>query len=486
MKHRGIASLFLAGAVVLAGCADDASSPIAPDALAPSLSKQNGSQTGRFVIIGANGALPADLAARVTAAGGRLAKVFPEIGVAVASATNPAFESAAAGIAGIESVNEDVVLQWTDPNIRVVDFTGDVTGAAFTPDVASIGDDERFFPIQWAHTAVQTPQAWNAGHTGEGVRVAILDGGLYADHLDLSANVDRAASASFVPGTTFNQDLGTFWHGTHVAGIVAAGNNGIGAIGIAPNATLIGVKVLHGGSGAFEWVINGIMHAGRPLAEGGAGADIINMSLGATLNERSKETRAAARELRKAVDRATSYAYQQGVVVIASAGNGATNFDEARELLKIPAQNQHVISVAATGPLAWAYGETNFSRPSSYTDHGKSLVDLAAPGGDFAYPGNESCMVAGVLSFCWVFDMYLSTSRGALLNLNGGYSWAAGTSMAAPVTSGIAALIIGANGGRMHPAQVEAILRQGATDLGKPGNDEWYGHGWVNAYNSVR
>ena len=58
--------------------------------------------------------------------------------------------------------------------------------------------------------------------------------------------------------------------------------------------------------------------------------------------------------------------------------------------------------------------------------------------------------------------------------------------MASPVAAGIAALVIEAGGGRMAPAQVEAALKRGALDLGKPGNDEFYGHGWVNAFRSVQ
>ena len=66
------------------------------------------------------------------------------------------------------------------------------------------------------------------------------------------------ASASSVPGFAYNQDAGTFWHGTHVAGIIAARDNSIGTIGVAPNATVIGVKVLHDGGGSFGAVVAGL------------------------------------------------------------------------------------------------------------------------------------------------------------------------------------------------------------------------------------
>jgi subtilisin family serine protease len=283
-----------------------------------------------------------------------------------------------------------------------------------------------------------------------------------------------------------------------VAGIVAAADNGPGGfagggtIGIAPSATLIGVKVLDGGSGHFSWIIAGIMYAAQPLAEGGAGAHVINMSLGALIDmtpkdatkEEIKQLKADVRELDKAISRAADYAWERGVTVIGAAGNDATHL--GKQFVHFPSMSQKVISVAATGPMGWALGANNFSRQASYTNFGKKGVDLAAPGGDAALPGEDACRVAsptipgfGVTTACWVFDMYLSTSRAGL-------SWAAGTSMASPVAAGVAALIIGKYNGLITPAGVKAKLEQGAIDLGKPGNDNVYGKGWVNAWNSVR
>jgi len=249
-------------------------------------------------------------------------------------------------------------------------------------------------------------------------------------------------------------------------------------IGIAPNATLIGVKALHNGTGSFTAIINSIMYSAMPLAEGGAGAHVINMSLGALILE-TKADKKEIKELAKAVDRATRYAWQQGVTVIAASGNDAINLDAQKDLLLVPGQSQHVIGISATAPLGWAKGATNFSRLASYSNFGKSVVDLSAPGGDYAYPLNDVCTVSGITNLCYAFDMYLSTTRT-------GWGWAAGTSMASPVTAGIAALVIEKAGGNITPAEVAAELRRGATDLGKPGNDEVYGHGWVNAFGSIR
>ena len=103
--------------------------------------------------------------------------------------------------------------------------------------------------------------------------------------------MDSAASRSFVePDPTqtaaqnacraaYNCDTGTFWHGTHVAGIIAAVDNATGVVGIAPEATIVGVKALHAGSGSFGAIIQALLYASTD-----GRADIINMSLGAEFN----------------------------------------------------------------------------------------------------------------------------------------------------------------------------------------------------------
>ena len=327
-------------------------------------------------------------------------------------------------------------------------------------------------------------------------RVAILDGGIRDTHIDIAPNLDVAHSRSFVTGQPFNFDqardtLGvcrltdTFWHGTHVAGIVGAPAQNAGIVGIAPNATLIGVKVLHCGSGSFGSVIAGIVYAATPIAEGGAGADVINMSLGAQF---ARQGRGAA-QLAVALGKATTYAYQRGVTVVAALGNEATDLDHTANVVFLPAMSPHVIAVSATGPVGFALGATNYDRPASYTNFGQSAVDFAAGGGDAALPGNASCSVprnpsGSITTACWVFDLVIAPCRGGPASTSS-YCFAAGTSMAAPAVSGVAALIIGKYG-RVGPAEVERRLRQSADDLGKPGNDDFYGSGRVNAFRATQ
>ena len=436
-----------------------------------------------YLLLAQGNSLPADLAAIVSQAGGTLTRALPEIGLAVASSTNPSFKANAAAIPGMRSVVPNVRLQWINPE-NVEGETIEVGNPPFS------GDDDTRFDLQWGHDAVDAPEAWNAGYRGAGARVAVLDTGFDTDHVDLVPNINFALSYNFVEGETLTYALpDPFSHGTHTAGTVAAADNGFGTIGVAPEAELVLVKVLgDAGSGTWEDVIAGIVYAAD------VDADVISMSLGAVLakhgyfDEDTGEwvTAREVAEQKTAMGRATTYAYQQGATVIASAGNEAIDGDHTADVFHLPSDAPHVISISATAPIGWAVDPSNafLDYPASYTNYGQSVIEFAAPGGDVAYPGNENCTIAGLTRPCWVFDLVFST--GSNLNPNvASYYWGAGTSMAVPHAAGVAAIIIGMNGGEMHPAQVEAAMAAAADDLGKPGNDDFYGAGRVNAGNAV-
>ena len=472
--------------LALAACADRTTAPIEAG---PDFATSGAAGTS-YIILGSGNVLPGDLAAAVVAAGGTLTGSLPQIGVAFATSGSGGFAAKAGKIKGVQGVAEDVEYQWIDPNMRVVEMdAGD----------AGVGDEESFRLIQWAPDAVSAPAAWETGARGAGARVAILDGGIRDTHQDIAANLDATRSKSFVPGQPFNFDQArnssnecvlndTFWHGTHVAGIVAAPINNLGTVGIAPEATIIGVKVLHCGSGFFSWIIDGMMYAATPIAQGGAGADIINMSLGGAFFRQGP----GAAQLAAAVSRAATWAYQQGSLVLAAAGNNAWDLDHTANLLFIPAQSTNALAISALGPMGWAVPGTtaDLDRPASYTNYGQSAISLAGPGGDFALPGTDLCSRprldggADVVRQCWVFDMVMAPCRGSGASTTS-YCWAAGTSMATPAVAGVAALIVGKYG-KMHPAQLEARLRMSADDLGKPGNDDFYGRGRVNALRAVQ
>ena len=424
------------------------------------LSIASATQAADYVITAAQ--WDASRQAAVEAAGGTVRFAHAGAGVAVVSSERADFLDAIRTQPGISGAAPDRVVQWQQPTevaLSDAELDQQTAGNPFTNPL---------YALQWAPASVEAPAAWQLGYTGKGVRVAVLDGGLFDAHPDLAANVDVAASRSFVPGQAFNTDTGTFWHGTHVAGIVAARDNNTGVVGIAPEATIIGVKVLHAGSGAFSWVIEGLLYAAD---EGDA--DILNLSLGADFNRGDRD----AAELVSALNRAVNYASRHGALVISAAGNDGYDLDHSGNLITVPAMSGNGVAISATGPMGWALGNDNGRRPSSYTNYGQSMIHVAGPGGDFAYPGNENCNVAGIVRPCWVFDMVLSTSRA-------GYSWAAGTSMAAPAAAGVAALIK-----QRFPdtdgAQLKSKLAQSADDEGKTGHDAYYGRGFVNARRAV-
>jgi lantibiotic leader peptide-processing serine protease len=389
--------------------------------------------------------------------GGTITFSHKKTGIAFVESDDANFAKNALASRVFHQAFADESVQWQQPDSK---FDANVIDPAL----------EGYYGLQWHLPAIDADDAWAADCTGDGARVAVIDGGFYAAHPDLAPNFDVGTSASFVPGLDFDEDAGTFWHGTHVAGIVAAANNSGGVLGVAPEATIVGLKALHAGSGNFSWAIEAILYAADV-----ADVDIINMSFGGSF---PKNTPGGGPFL-AILNQVMNYAARNGILAITSAGNDGLNWDHSFNFVNVPTEAGNGIAVSATGPIGWAAnGNMDFDRPAAYTSHGHSLINVSAPGGDFAYPGNEECL-PGLP--CWVFDMVLSTCRGA--DPAGSYCWAAGTSMAAPVAAGVAALIKAKNPG-MSVGALKNALAQTAVDAGEPGHDIFHGRGWVNALNA--
>ena len=292
-------------------------------------------------------------------------------------------------------------------------------------EVLPWGVDRIDADIVWGSDGV--PQTAIGANTGAGVKIAVIDTGIDSDHPDLYANVK--GGINFVSAPAWKPAIPSKWdddngHGTHVAGTIAAMDNDIGVIGVAPDASLYGVKVLdRTGGGYLSDVVAGIDWAIT------SNMDIITMSLGASS---STETMKAA----------CDNAYAAGIVIVAAAGNdyGAS--------VSYPAAYDSVIAVSAT--------DSN-DNLASYSNVGPQ-VELAAPG-----------------------TSVYSTYKG------GAYATLSGTSMATPHVTGVAALVIASNVAEYldNPDAIRAQLTSTAEDLGPTGFDVSFGYGLVDAENAA-
>lgn len=458
-------------------------------------------QAGTYIVTANGHSFDNKLVQKVERAGGTVTVRLPQIGVAIVDAPSDDFAVRASHVPGVRSVAKDITLQFTNPENAL-----EGVETVFTNPPAS-GDDDFYFDAQWGMQAIDVAGAWNAGYRGAGAVVAVLDSGVACQHPDIAANLLMADAASFVPGEgvcvpTTPAFSFRFNHGTHVAGIIAAPDNGYGTIGVAPEAKIMPVKVLSAvsGSGSFGGIIQGIIHAADH------GADVINMSLGVSggLPVNGPGANDIA-NLVNATKRAVQYANKQNVTVVASAGNDARDLDKDSgveicdddgcfryNLRAFPAQLPGALAISSTAPSNWASAPTTtfLDNLAYYSNYGQSAIAFAGPGGSAAYPGDELCTVVGVNRPCWLWDLVFSPG-GYVIDAGGNITgfltfWAQGTSMAAPHVSGVAALIIGKNGGDMSPAAVEAALRRSSEDLGKPGKDDAYGQGRVNAARAVQ
>jgi subtilisin len=281
--------------------------------------------------------------------------------------------------------------------------------------------------LPWGVDRIEADLVWSK-YTADPVKVAVVDTGIDTSHPDLSANLKGGMSA-LINTKSYNDDNG---HGTHVAGTIAAINNTIGVVGVAPAADLYAVKVLdRRGSGYLSDIIKGLEWAVANDMQ------VVNMSLGTSSYSSTFE--AAVRQTVAA-----------GVVVVAAAGNSGPG----ENTVNYPAKFEGVIAVSATD---------SSNTLASFSSRGPE-VDLAAPG----------------------VSIY-STYKGQT------YSTLSGTSMASPHLAGVAALVLTTavggddrdEDGVWDPAEVELRLTRTAQDLGAKGNDFLYGSGLVRADSAV-
>lgn len=229
----------------------------------------------------------------------------------------------------------------------------ELEGNAATSSFEAFVPNDPYMDRQWALAHIQIGELWRTTTGGSEIVVAVLDTGIDRGHEDLDGKV--VAEANFTSSLVAGDVYG---HGTHVAGIIAAySDNGLGVVGIAPESWLLNVKVADdNGRCEASAVAQGIVWAVDN------GARVINVSI---------ELREPSPELEEAVN----YAWNQGAIIIAAAGN------EGSQLPVYPAYYEHCIAVAATEQ------NDTLALLSNYGD----WVDVAAPGFDIysTLPGND-------------------------------------------------------------------------------------------------
>jgi lantibiotic leader peptide-processing serine protease len=515
--------------------------------------------------------LPADAADRVQRAGGKVVSSLDEVGILVAS---PVLVDANMLIrnlrkdSAILDADYDLVLELVPPAQVSVEEENDLSPETHFPHplpTFSPALPPDFFytstPQQWSVKRVgaagggvpappgdPTTGAWDVTK-GDGAKIAILDTGVNTTHPDVGANLifNRALTfdipAAFgtpnceVPDTSnppFDLPFDQIGHGTWTSSLAAGQIGGGLMIGVAPQAKILNIKVLRNrpatpaelqqidvpdtpfnrcqfrtGSGLFSWVLQGILLANQQ------GADIISMSLGGAVPRNIPGGLGAA--IWSAFNRVTNFVTSRGSLILAAAGNAATDLNRIGPVVVLPAESPHVIAVVATTnpmlfpptPPARQACSAGADCLAFYSDFGSSLHGLAAPGGDLPSGG---CAFAGspCLPTGFVRGACSPGVPGTVNPVPAGYpetgpppagtSWgcfsfvgaaqhawyvqAIGTSAATPIAAGAAALVKSANP-TLNPAQIRTILEQSAQDIGKVGYDQLFNFGLVDAAAAV-
>ncbi|MDC3123205.1 S8 family serine peptidase [Gammaproteobacteria bacterium] len=329
--------------------------------------------------------------------------------------------------------------------------------------------NDSLYAEQWHFPQIQLPAAWDLTTGSPNVRVAVIDTGILSNHPDFAGQLvdgvdmigdgENAGDGDGVdsnPEDEGDGDLGdgsSSFHGTHVAGTVAAAtNNSVGVAGVAWDSRIMPVRALGRSGGTSFDIIHSIRYAaGLSNASGDLPtqpADVINLSLGGAGSSQSEAD-------------AVTAARNSGVIVIAAAGNSGT------QDLEYPASYEGVVSVSATNQTNVLTGYSNFG----------PTVDVAAPGGNMSEDVNTDGFPDGVLSA-------IGSDRDNSLTY--GYRRYEGTSMAAPHVAGVAALMKAVYPD-LTPATLDQMLMEGriTDDLGAAGRDNQFGHGLINAFKAV-
>ncbi len=342
----------------------------------------------------------------------------------------------------IEALLQDPAIAFAEPNWLVYAAEEAAHAAVAKPETPFNVNDPRYLEEQWYLQRINASRAWSLAYADEGfdgaftdIQVAIIDSGIDVNHPEFRGRLLTGFNY-LTPGSPPVDDYG---HGTHVAGLIGAvANNAVGIAGVAPKVKLDARKVLNSqGVGTISNVAKAIREAAD------SGAEIINMSLEASAPNATMGS-------------AVQYAASKGALLIAASGNaGASNG------VSWPAAYDEVMAVAATN-----YND----RRASYSNAG-AQVEIAAPGGErnlsmlSTWPGNVRCR-----------DNTTTPTQSS-------YCTSEGTSMAAAVVSGAAALIKSVRPS-LTAAAIRQLLQQTALPTGEPAS--FVGSGRLDIQEALR
>lgn len=379
--------------------------PMAPNFNGPAVNSDSPVATWELLSIADSGGLPVTYVATATADG------KPDVTCSTSGASC-SFKSLAAGVTYTVKVRAE--------NKR---------GASASVSGFAVADP--MYKLQWhlnSKYGINVEAAWKHSRGSSSVTVAVVDSGI-TEHPDLDGQVWRNLDGStygydFVSAANGSSDgdgwdsnpsdpnADNEWHGTHVSGIIAAAANNIGVVGVAPGVKLLEVRALGSRGGTAADLIAALNWAAGKDVPGVPKnlhpAQVVNLSLG---NRTYAQCDAGTAAVMQAL-------HDMNIMVITAAGN-----DNTQAFYSYPGNCYPTINVGATG----------FTGDRAYYSNFGQGVDIAAPGGDEQNPGDAPAQTQGQI---W---STLNDGTSAIGRPN--YDGAEGTSMAAPVVTGIAALL---------------------------------------------
>lgn len=441
----------------------------------------------------------------ITAAGGSVVAAYDRIGVLVAHSTNPDFARRIRTVRGVQSAGASRTAPVTAAGTTdegAVQYLSKAEAAKVARSSAT--GQEPLEADQWDLRAIGADKAAGIDPGSKKVTVAVIDTGVDDTHPDIAPNFSASQSANCASGkadTTYGSwrpvNDGNHYHGTHVAGEIAAARNGIGVAGVAPGVKVASITVAQPDANSLffpESVVCAFVFAADHGVEVTNNSYYVDPWLYNCMDDPDQ------RAIVDSVNRAQLYAQRKGTLNVASAGNSNDDLDsnaltdasspddstpatrtvDPHECFDVPTQLPGVVTVSATGVTG---------AKSYYSSYGDGVIDVAAPGGD-KYKAADTPSKDGRI---------LSTLP------NNQYGYLQGTSMASPHVAGVAALLKSTHP-HASPARLQALLKAQADNPGCPtgpydGNGDgvadatcvggkrvngFYGFGIVNALRAVK